>query len=68
MRSITACAARWARYRRRNMKLTRIEIEADANELRASNTLAESLANLLRRTLAPVPEADDSEDAEEAEE
>ena len=50
------------------MKLTRIEIEADANELRSSNTLAESLANLLRRTLAPVPEEDDSEDAEEVEE
>lgn len=47
------------------MKLTRIEIEADANELRASNTLAESLANLLRRTLATVPEADDLEVEEE---
>lgn len=47
------------------MKLTMIEIEADANELRTSNTLAESLANLLRLALASALEADDSEVKEE---
>lgn len=47
------------------MRIIRIEIEADANDLKASNTLAEGFGNMLRRVLSPMPELDDPEDEEE---
>ena len=47
------------------MKIIRIEIEADSNDLRASNTLAEGFGNMLRRALSPMPVLDDSEDENE---
>lgn len=36
------------------MKITFIEVEASANDLQSSNTIAGSMSNLLRRVLAPV--------------
>ena len=50
------------------MRIIRIEVEADANELKASNPLAESFTNMLRRAFNPMSELDDAEDAEEVEE
>lgn len=47
------------------MRIMRIEIEADSNDLKASNTLAEGFANMLRKVLSPMPELDDPEDEEE---
>lgn len=48
------------------MKLRVTELECDANELRQSNTLADSLANLLRgtfnRNCASVKTEDESDD------
>lgn len=47
------------------MRIMRIEIEADANDLKASNTLTEGFANMLRRVLSPMPELYDPEDQED---
>lgn len=47
------------------MRIMRIEIEADTNDLKASNSLAEGFANMLRKVLNPMPELDDPEDEEE---
>lgn len=43
------------------MRIIRIEIEADANDLKASNTLAEGFGNMLRKALIPMSELDDPE-------
>ena len=48
------------------MKLKVIEIEATADELKASNSLAEALNNQLRNILCPLPRAY-FEDADEEE-
>lgn len=50
------------------MRIVQIEIEADANELKASNTLGEAATNFLRRVCAQMmntESADDEGDAEE---
>lgn len=47
------------------MRIIRIEIEADSNDLKASNTLSEGFGNMLRRALNPMPELYDPEDEEE---
>ena len=47
------------------MRIIRIEIEADTNDLKASNTLAEGFSNMLRKAFCPMPELDDPEDEEE---
>lgn len=41
------------------------EIEADANELRESNTLGENFAMMLRRCFQPIRAYDDDEDEED---
>lgn len=51
------------------MKIKITEIEASANELRQSNTLADSLSNLLRTCfIGDLYEEPDEEEEEEAEE
>lgn len=47
------------------MRIMRIEIEADSNDLKASNTLTEGFANILRKALSPMPGLYDPEDEEE---
>ena len=68
MRSITACAARWVRYRRMKMKILQIEIEATAEELKASNTLGEAATNFLRRVCAQMTNTESTDDEGDAEE
>ena len=50
------------------MKIKITEIEADARELRESNTLAQNLANMLSRCFQNTEPFDDEEDGEEGEE
>lgn len=44
------------------MKITVIEIEASTEELRASNTLAESFSGLLRRVFNRMTETEEEEE------
>ena len=50
------------------IKITETEIEADARELRESNTLAQNLANLISRCFQSNEPFDDDEDEESEEE
>lgn len=50
------------------MKIRVTEIEADARELRESNTLADNFAMFLKRCLQPMQAYDDEEEEEEEEE
>lgn len=54
------------------MKIKVVEIKADANELRASNTVADGILGILRRTFNPyfdLPDDDpESEEDSESEE
>lgn len=49
------------------MRIKITEIEADARELRESNTLAQNLANLLSRCFQNNEPFDDDEESEEEE-
>lgn len=49
------------------MKIIITEIEANAEELKCSNTLADSLSNVLRRSLMPRAQYSE-EDEDESEE
>lgn len=49
------------------MRIKITEIEADARELRESNTLAGNFANMLARCFASTEPFDDDEEQEEAE-
>lgn len=49
------------------VRFTEIEIEADARELRESNTLGENFASLLRRCFQSREPFYEEEDAEEEE-
>lgn len=49
------------------VKYTEIEIEADARELRESQTLAQNFASLLSRCFASTEPFDDVEEMEEGE-
>lgn len=49
------------------MKIKVTEIEATAEDLRQSQTLAETVTNVLRRSLMPAVDYDDEEDADEEE-
>ena len=49
------------------MRIRVTEIEADARELRESNTLAGHFANMLARCFASTEPFDDEEEQEEAE-
>lgn len=46
------------------IKITETEIEADARELRESNTLAQNFANLLSRCFQSDEPFDDDEESE----
>ena len=46
------------------MKIKITEIEADARELRESNTIAQNFANLLSRCFQSVEPFDDDEESE----
>ena len=48
----------------RDMRIKITEIEADARELRESNTLAQNLANLLSRCFQSNEPFDDDEESE----
>lgn len=50
------------------MKIKVTEIEADAKELRESNTLAQNLANMLSRCFQNTEPLDEDEDEEEDQE
>lgn len=47
------------------MKIKITEIEADAKELRESNTLGDNFVMLLKRCLQPMQSYDDEEEEEE---
>lgn len=49
------------------MKIKVTEIEATAEDLRQSRTLAEAVTNVLRMSLIPAVDYDDEEDADEEE-
>lgn len=46
------------------MRIKITEIEADARELRESNTLAQNFANLLSRCFQSIEQFDDDEESE----